>query len=89
MKRDPSINLERIERECDSLSPLIEKLRSFRAESGRYMEFNKLDKLLDFIWMILFETWAKVAAIEKPLYPLYIQLGNIYRELQDFKLRGI
>ncbi|KAL3894771.1 MAG: hypothetical protein SGCHY_005080, partial [Lobulomycetales sp.] len=88
LKRDPGVTLEDINEECNVLSKIMERLRRVRSESGRELERNQLDVTLDMIWMILFESWARVAQIDRSLYPLYCKLSNVYHELLYFEETG-
>jgi hypothetical protein len=68
---------------CSELGDILEHLRKIRQESSS--DRNKLDDLIDNVWVYIFSLWARIAGIGEPLYPLYAKLTALFREIELLK----
>jgi hypothetical protein len=58
MKKDPALTLEALNKGANSMNNALGELRRLRTETGK--DFEHVDKLVDTIWLIFFQLWAKV-----------------------------
>jgi len=99
-KQNIPLTLSDINKECEVMTSHLENLRVVRSESSPTFKEsfkvteatasrNLVDEVIDSIWLIMFEIWARVAQVDHRLYPRYCQLSNIQRQLLTFKLTGV
>lgn len=88
IKKQNTLTLDDINKQCDALAKHLETLRQIRTVNINYGDRNRLDDVIDAIWLMMFEIWAPIAQIDQHLYPTYVQLAGMQRQLETFKLTG-
>jgi hypothetical protein len=86
LKKQPYV-LKDIESACEKLGTVVADLRQVR-QSEEMEGRSAVDEELDDIWLELFQLWAKVANIDKNLYPIFTKLTAIEKQLKKYKDTG-
>ncbi len=68
---------------CSQLGESLEQLRRVRQSVSS--DRNKLDDLVDNIWVYIFSLWARIAGVGEQMYPLYARITALFREIEVLK----
>ncbi|TPX48571.1 hypothetical protein SeLEV6574_g01973 [Synchytrium endobioticum] len=75
----------------DSVAQTMDDLRMVRAKEDSEDVFprNRVDKVVDDIWLILFHVWSSIANVSESLYGVYSELCGVLDSLEMLKGRSI
>ncbi|KAJ3416421.1 hypothetical protein HDV05_001579 [Chytridiales sp. JEL 0842] len=82
-----AVTLADVDVKANELAEIMTKLRTIRS-SSIHCERNRIDDVLDSIWMILFFIWGNIAGIDETLYPTYVELVSLCRVSEALKKSG-
>lgn len=84
------LTLADIDAKAGELSMIMKRLRQARNTETIY-EFstrNRVDDVLDSIWMSMFYVWSSIAGIHESLYPTYVALVSLARTAEALRAGG-
>ncbi|KAJ3194536.1 hypothetical protein HK101_002488 [Irineochytrium annulatum] len=87
LRRDShgAITLADVDAKANELSLIMHRLREVRRDNAQK---NRLDDVVDSIWMHLFYIWTKIATVDDSLYPLYVNLVSVSRTADVLRASG-
>ncbi|KAJ3114151.1 hypothetical protein HDU96_002495 [Phlyctochytrium bullatum] len=83
-----AITLADVDAKANELALIMHRLRKVRESEAESVQRNRVDDILDSIWMILFYIWGKIAAMDEALYPAYVTLVSITRNADALRASG-
>ncbi|KAJ3210832.1 hypothetical protein HDU67_004974 [Dinochytrium kinnereticum] len=83
-----AITLADVDAKANELALIMHRLRVIRENELEGVQRNRVDDVLDSIWMILFYVWGKIAAMDESLYPTYVNLVSITRTADALRASG-
>ncbi|KAI8842487.1 hypothetical protein BC829DRAFT_401628 [Chytridium lagenaria] len=72
-----AITLADVDSKANELALIMHRLREIRENELEGVQRNRVDDVLDSIWMILFYIWGKIAAMDESIYPIYVSLVSV------------
>ncbi|KAJ3331916.1 hypothetical protein HDU76_001850 [Blyttiomyces sp. JEL0837] len=82
-----ALTLADVDVKANELAAIMQRLRDIRM-SELDCTRNRVDDVLDSIWMLLFYIWGKIAGIDESLYPTYVALVSLSRQTEALRLSG-
>ncbi|KAJ3106908.1 hypothetical protein HDU97_005395 [Phlyctochytrium planicorne] len=83
-----AITLADVDAKANELALIMHRLRQVREAELEGVQRNRVDDILDSIWLILFYIWGKIAAMDESLYPVYVHLVSITRTADALRASG-
>ncbi|KAJ3031071.1 UNVERIFIED_CONTAM: hypothetical protein HDU68_006659 [Siphonaria sp. JEL0065] len=84
-----ALTLADINAKATELSTIMKKLRDVRFADSHDIDLNeprnRLDDVLDQVWMSMFYVWGKIAAIHESIYPTYVSLVTLSRTVDALR----
>ncbi|KAJ3316176.1 hypothetical protein HDU76_002024 [Blyttiomyces sp. JEL0837] len=82
-----ALTLSDVDAKATELASIMQKLREVRVNELECSR-NRVDDVLDSIWMLLFYIWGKIAGIDEALYPRYVALVSLARQAEALRFSG-
>lgn len=81
------VTILEVNAKASELSNIVEGLRTVRNDS-LFAPRNRIDEVLDTLWMQMFFLWDKLLHIDTSLYPAYVSLVALSRSAEALKRSG-
>ncbi|KAI9351249.1 hypothetical protein BDR26DRAFT_914618 [Obelidium mucronatum] len=84
-----ALTLADINAKANELSVIMKNLRDVRFADSHEVDLNeprnRVDDVLDQVWMSMFYVWGKIAAIHESIYPTYVSLVTLSRTVDALR----
>ncbi|KAJ3082225.1 hypothetical protein HDU99_003287 [Rhizoclosmatium hyalinum] len=83
-----ALTLSDVNSKAAELTNIVNTLRELRCDASFMVPRNRVDDVLDTIWMQMFYLWDKLVSIHSTLYPTYVSLVTLARTAEALKQSG-
>ncbi|KAI8814801.1 hypothetical protein BJ742DRAFT_784470 [Cladochytrium replicatum] len=96
-----ALTLADINHFCSKINVILGELKEVREQEGVYTDLaptgyifswaggrTRVDDALDALWAQLFAVWGKIAGVDQVLYPVYVKMVTLLRQLIAMKKSG-